>query len=518
LEDTALAFALAGSDVDGDTLTYAITTLPTNGTLSGTAPNLTYTPAANFSGTDSFGFTVSDGALTSSPVTIQIAVASTNDVPVADSQTLATAPNTPLSIALTGSDPDGSALNFSIVGFPANGTLVGDLPDLVYTPANDFTGVDSFTFNVSDSSAVSATATVSITVAGLNPPPSGNSPPTANGQAVSTLRDTPVSVLLTASDPEGESLSFSFVTLPANGSLSGTAPDLIYTPDTNYTGADSFSFTVSDGEGTSAPVSVSITVVDASVTLFSAVLPASRSVEVGATATAFATLINAGSVTAQACAPRLPDTLSAEFFYQTSDAASNDLTGQPNLAVDIPAGASQSFVFGITPTDELAATEVALQFQCANATDATSFVGLNTLLLSASFTPVPDLIALVATTSNNGVMELSNNSGFFTAATINVGSASTITVSADTGEATLPMTLSLCQTDPVTSVCINPTVPASQPVIVDIAEGDSPTFAVFASATESIALDPANSRVFLRFNDELGEVRGATSVGVQSLP
>ena len=518
LEDTALAIALTGSDIDGDTLTYAITSLPNNGTLSGTAPNLTYTPAANFGGSDSFSFTVSDGALTSSPMTVNIAVASTNDVPVADSQTLATAPNTPLSIALTGSDPDGSALNFSIVGFPTNGTLVGDLPDLVYTPASDFTGVDSFTFSVSDGSAVSAAATVSITVAGLNPPPSGNNPPTANELAVSTPRDTSVSVLLTASDPEGDSLSFSFVTLPANGSLSGTAPDLIYTPDTSYTGADSFSFTVSDGQGTSAPVTVSITVVDASITLFSAVLPASRSIEVGSTATAFATLINAGSVTAQACAPRLPDTLSADFFYQTSDAASNEVVGQPNLAVDIPAGASQSFVFGITPTDELTATEVALQFQCANATEAASFVGLNTLLLSASFTPVPDLIALVATTSNNGVMELSNNSGFFTAATINVGSASTITVSADTGEVTLPVTLSLCQTDPATSVCINPAVPDTQSVIVDVAEGDSPTFAVFASATESIALNPANSRVFLRFSDELGVVRGATSVAVQNVP
>ena len=257
---------------------------------------------------------------------------------------------------------------------------------------------------------------------------------------------------------------------------------------------------------------------DATVTLFSAVLPASRSVEVGATATAFATLINAGTATAEGCGLQLPDTLAAGFFYQSSDQETNAVVGQPNQPVDIPAGGSQSFVFGITPNEALSATEVALRFQCANATDAASFVGLNTLLLSASATPVPDLIALAATTTRNGVMELTNNNGFFTAATINVGSASTITVSTDTGGTALPIILSLCQTNPATSACINPVVPNTEPVMVEIAEGDTPTFAVFASGDESIPLDPANSRVFIRFSDDSGEVRGATSVAVQNTP
>ena len=234
------------------------------------------------------------------------------------------------------------------------------------------------------------------------------------------------------------------------------------------------------------------------------------------TATAFATLINAGTLDAQDCELRLPGSIAGTFFYQASDAATNAVIGEPNVSVDISAGGSQSFVFGITPSEELVATEVALEFRCANAADAASFVGLNTLLLSASFAPVPDLIALVATTTANGVMELGNNSGFFTAATINVGSAGTITVSADTGDATLPMTLSLCQTDPATSVCINPTVPGAGPVIVEIAEGGTPTFAVFATAEDAIPLDSVNSRVFLRFSDDLGEVRGATSVAVEN--
>ncbi len=88
----------------------------------------------------------------------------------------------------------------------------------------------------------------------------------------------------------------------------------------------------------------------------------------------------------------------------------------------------------------------------------------------------------------------------------------------DTAQATLPLTLSLCQTDPATSVCINPAQPTQDSLLVEIVAGDSPTFAVFVNATGPVALDPASSRIFLRFTDQLGEVRGATSVAVQNEP
>ena len=518
-EDTPFTITLTGTDIDGDALTYVITTAPTNGTLFGTAPDLIYSPADNFSGSDSFRFTVSDSDLESVAATVSITIAAVNDNPVAITQSLTTSSSTPLAVTLTGTDADNEPLDFTIVGFPANGNLSGDLPNLIYTPANNFAGTDSFTFTVSDVASTSEAATVSISVSEATaPPPPANNPPVATAQSVSTPRGTPISILLSGTDADGDSLTFNFETSPSNGSLTGTPPNLVYTPDTDFVGEDSFIFTVSDSLDTSAPETLSITVSDGTIQLFAAVLPASRSVEVGTTATAFATLINSGTVDAQACRVRLPDSLVAEFFYQTSDSESNELIGEPNQPTTITAGASQSFVFGITPTEALPATEVALVFECANANDAASFVGLNTLLLSASATPVADLIALVATTTNNGVMELGDNGGFFTAATINVGSTATIRVNADSGDATLPITLRLCQTDPLTSVCINPAAPTLEPVIVDIAAGDSPTFAVFASTSESIALDPANSRIFLRFRDELGEVRGATSVAVQNTP
>lgn len=450
--------------------------------------------------------------------TADIFVYTAGGQPSADALAVTTTEDTPLAVSVTGFDPESDALTFSVVTLPANGELSGTAPDLVYTPNADFFGIDEFTFNVDDGSGSSLPATVSITVTAVNDAPIGTG--IAGGEGVTTLstpRDTPFTITLEGSDADGDSLTFNFVALPANGGLTGEAPNLVYVPDDGFTGSDSFTFTVSDGQETSEPVTVTIAVEDTTVTLLSAVLPSSRSVEVGTVATAFATLINTGTADALSCGLQLPDTLSAEFFYQATDPETNEAVGQPNLSVDIAAGTSRSFVFGITPTAELSASEVAMQFQCVNANqDAASIVGLNTLLLSATLTPAPDLIALVATTTNNGVMELENSSGFFTAATINVGSTGTISVSADTGDATLPITLSLCQTDPATSVCINPTAPNTAPVIVEIEEGGTPTFAVFASATDTIALDPANTRVFLRFSDNQDQVRGATSVAVQN--
>jgi hypothetical protein len=87
-----------------------------------------------------------------------------------------------------------------------------------------------------------------------------NQAPTADDQSVTTDEDTGVGITLTGSDPDGDAVSFSVVDNPTNGSLSGSAPDVTYTPDTGYSGSDSFSFTVSDGVLTSGAATVSITV------------------------------------------------------------------------------------------------------------------------------------------------------------------------------------------------------------------------------------------------------------------
>src|SRR5581483_11033850 len=139
--------------------------------------------------------------------------------------------------------------------------------------------------------------------------------------------------------------------------------------------------------------------------LAASVLPASRSVQIGVSATAFATIINAGSATATACKLTPTTPVAATFTYQTTDPATNHVTGTANTPVDIAAGAAQSFVFAITPIGPFIAADVPIKAACANAV-APTVVGLNTLLFSASAAPVADIVALGATVSGDGILNI----------------------------------------------------------------------------------------------------------------
>ncbi len=90
--------------------------------------------------------------------------------------------------------------------------------------------------------------------------PPGNTAPVANSQTVTTSENTAVVVTLTATDADGDALSYTVVSNPANGALSGTAPDLLYTPNLNFSGADSFTFKANDGQADSNIATVTITV------------------------------------------------------------------------------------------------------------------------------------------------------------------------------------------------------------------------------------------------------------------
>lgn len=170
-EDTARVFKLPVSDANQDPLLYTILTQPTNGTLSGTAPDLVYTPKPEFSGTDSFTFQAFDGLLNSATATVVITVTPVNDPPAAISQIVATDEDTPVAITLGAADVEGEALAFAVTP-PTHGILSGVMPNLVYTPQTNFYGDDLFTFTARDASgAVSQVAAVSITVRPVNDAP-----------------------------------------------------------------------------------------------------------------------------------------------------------------------------------------------------------------------------------------------------------------------------------------------------------------------------------------------------------
>lgn len=254
--------------------------------------------------------------------------------------------------------------------------------------------------------------------------------------------------------------------------------------------------------------------VQPAVALFAAALPSSRSVQVGATATAFGTILNTGSTAATGCRISPVTIVSATFHYQTTN-ASNQLTGTLDTPVDIPANGAQSFIFSFTPSQPFSPTDVELRFDCTDSNPAPVTIGLNSLLLSASATPVPDIVALAATPTQDGVVALPGVGGAsaFAVATVNVGASGGITASVDTGGASLPIAVSICQTNPGTGTCLSG---AAATVTTTVAAGATPTFAIFVSAVGSVPFDPASSRIFVRFKDGLSITRGSTSVAVRT--
>jgi hypothetical protein len=253
-EDTPVAITLGGSDADGDALAYTILTEPANGTISGALPGVTYTPNSNFNGSDNFTFLVSDGTLVSTPATINITVTPVNDAPVTVGQSVTTLEDTAVSVTLSGSDIESDSLTFAIVRGPTQGSLSGAPPLLAYMPNPDIHGTDSFAYTVTDSGGLSSTATITVAVTPVN------DAPVALWQSVTTAEDTPVAITLTGSDVDGDMLTFSIVTAPVNGTLSGTPPQVTYTPNADSNGPDSFTFHVSDGTETSAPVTIVINI------------------------------------------------------------------------------------------------------------------------------------------------------------------------------------------------------------------------------------------------------------------
>ncbi|WP_395303353.1 retention module-containing protein [Pectobacterium polonicum] len=257
-EDTPVSGTIVATDVDGDTLSYTVSTQPANGTLTlnGVTGQYTYTPGANFNGNDRFVVTVSDGNGGTTTSTVSIGVRPVNDAPVSADQSIATDEDTPVSGTIVASDVDGDTLSYTVSTQPANGTLTlnGATGAYTYTPGANFNGNDRFIVTVSDGNGGTTTSTVSIGVRPVN-----DAPVTAD-QSIATDEDTPVSGTIVASDVDGDTLSYTVSTQPANGTLTldGATGQYTYTPGANFNGNDRFIVTVSDGNGGTTTSTVSI--------------------------------------------------------------------------------------------------------------------------------------------------------------------------------------------------------------------------------------------------------------------
>jgi hypothetical protein len=170
-EDSPLGIALSATDPEGVPLSFAVVSGPAQGTLTGSAPNLTYQPGLNFNGSDSFTFKANDGQADSNVATVTVTVIAANDAPTAANDGYGLAQDNSLAVAAPGvlandGDIDGGALTAVLLSSPANGivTISAD-GSFNYTPNAGFSGSDSFTYTANDGATNSNPATVNLTVA-----------------------------------------------------------------------------------------------------------------------------------------------------------------------------------------------------------------------------------------------------------------------------------------------------------------------------------------------------------------
>nr|ADL27920.1 M1 protein [Candidatus Magnetococcus massalia]CRH04457.1 Sheath associated protein M1. putative outer membrane adhesin like protein [Candidatus Magnetococcus massalia] len=278
-------FDNAGNDNTGITIATfdASTTGGGSVTLNGSGDTFTYTPAANFNGTDTFRYWVQDstGELSAEPATITIEVTPVNDSPVATDDVIATVED----VAITGfgvmdndndsldndGEGNGAGLTISAVSDATMGTVTYDSDGLfTYTPDLNANGEDSFTYTVIDSDGETTTATVTVMITAVD------DNPITQDDEVTTTEDTSVTIDVLDNDDDPERLESAYnpdnlgkadwffiinTTDPDNGTVYTDADgNLEYVPDANWSGTDTFTYTVMDPYGKTSDATVTVNV------------------------------------------------------------------------------------------------------------------------------------------------------------------------------------------------------------------------------------------------------------------
>ena len=276
-EDTPVQVTLAGSDRDGNPLTYTVLKGPSHGRLSGTEPNVVYSPQANFNGPDSFTFKVSDGKADSAVAAVSITVTPVNDPPTAHADSAAAqedAAIVTINVLANDTDPDNSRLMVVGATQGANGSVtINTDSTLTYVPNRNFCGSDTFTYTLSDGKGGTDTATVNVTIEPVNDAPSITSKP------VETVRVwSPYTYDVEAKDPDPrDSLTFSLTKSPEGMTIDAATGLITWRPTSAQAGsydvevkvADSYKIRASDAQSftitvtsLSSPLTTTLTVAD----------------------------------------------------------------------------------------------------------------------------------------------------------------------------------------------------------------------------------------------------------------
>lgn len=260
-EDKPISGSVTASDPEGNALTYAKGTDPEHGTVTVNADGTyTYTPAANYTGPDSFGVTVDDGQTEHNLAsgTVQVTVTPLNDKPDAADDTAEANEDTAVTIPVlvNDTDPDtssGDALTIKSVGTPSHGSTSIVEGGILYTPAANWNGSDSFTYTIADKDGETDTATVTVTVAPANDAPENGNIVTETDEDTALTIDLPDDIDIDEdTNPAIEDVIIIAVDDPAHGSasISTDKKSIVYTPDFNWYSTEGFpevfSYTVRD--------------------------------------------------------------------------------------------------------------------------------------------------------------------------------------------------------------------------------------------------------------------------------
>ncbi len=260
VEDTLVTINVLGndSDIDGDPLSVTAASA-TNGSVAvGAGGSLTYTPNANFAGTDTISYTISDGAGGTASASVSVIVAAVNDAPVAVGDTATTVEDTPVTIGVLGNDSDVDGDPLSVTSATAtNGSVaIGAGGSLTYTPNADFAGTDTISYTISDGAGGTASGSVAVSVA------AANDAPVAVADTATTAEDTAVTidVLGNDTDVDGDPLSVTSASATNGTVVVETDGSLSYTPNADFSGTDTITYEISDGAGGTATGSVVVSV------------------------------------------------------------------------------------------------------------------------------------------------------------------------------------------------------------------------------------------------------------------
>lgn len=256
-EDMAVTISVMGNDSDIDSmLTIDSIGAVSSGaaTISGT--DIEYTPVADFNGTATFTYVISDGMLTDTAM-VTVTVSPINDAPVAVDDTAVTDEDVAVTISVMGNDSDiDSTINIDSISAEVNGTAVISGTDIQFVPDLDFNGTASFTYVISDG-VLTDSADVVVTVNVVN------DAPVAVDDAVTTDEDTPffIDILGNDSDVDDVIITIDSISAESNGTAVVTARSggVVFVPDADFNGTGSFTYVISDGVSTaSAEVIITI--------------------------------------------------------------------------------------------------------------------------------------------------------------------------------------------------------------------------------------------------------------------